>query len=256
MAAAPTEVAAVLADPTRFNIYEALARSRPRSYTAQEIARQFYLHPNVARTHLGRLEEVGLVESFLEKTGRGGRPARRYRAVDRAVTLQFPRRDWLPFSRLLVRTLEELGPAAVEAARRHAYEEGLALGRRLASRLAHGPDGSPAAADNGQGGSAERLPVERLQALLQQHAAAQSLSARPDGGLTLRFTTCVLREVAQDYPQTACSLHRAYLHGLMEGLIGPAQMVFENSMLFDEHATCDWTVYPASAAAAPATEPA
>ena len=256
MAATPTDVASVLADPTRFRIYESLAQSRPRADTAQEIARQFYLHPKVARTHLGRLEEVGLVESFLEKSGRGGRPARRYRAVDRAVTLQFPRRDWLSLSRLLVRTLEELGPAAVEAAQRNAYEEGLAAGRRLASQLAHGPDGNPTAAANGPANWADRLSIEPLQQALRQHAAAQSVWARSDGGLTIRFTTCVLREVAQDYPQTVCGIHRAYLHGLLEGLVGPLRMVVENSMLFHEQATCDWALYPVPGAAEHAKTPA
>lgn len=255
MAASPTEVAAVLADPTRFHIYEALARSRPRAYTAQEVARQFYLHPNVARTHLSRLEEVGLLESFLEKTGRGGRPARRYRARDRAVTLQFPRRDWLWLARLLVRTCEELGPPAMEAAQRHAYEEGLELGRRLTSRPALGSDGGPAGPGI-QDRCADGLPVPAWQELLQREAGAHSLSVRQDGGLSLCFTSCVLREVAQDHPQTVCALHRAYLQGLMDGLMGPVQMVFASSMLVDEHAPCEWAIYPGHARAGYSAQPA
>ena len=255
MAAAPTDLAAVLADPTRFHIYETLAHSRPRSYTAQEIARRFYLHPNVARTHLSRLEEIGLVESFLEKSGRGGRPARRYRAVDRAVTLQFPRRDWLWLARLLIRTVEELGTAAMDAAQRQAYEEGLDLGRRLTTRPAPGPERSPVAPD-ARGSVASGLSFQEWQELLQREAGAHSLTRRQDGALSLCFTTCVLREVAQEHRQTVCALHRAYLQGLIEGLMGPVEMNFAGPMLLDADAPCEWVICSDHARAGSAAQPA
>ena len=250
MAATPTEVAAVLADPTRFKIYESLSRSRPQAYTAHEVAEKFFLHPNVARTHLGRLEEVGLVESFLEKSGRGGRPARRYRALDRAVTLQFPRRDWLWLARLLTRTVEELGPSALAAAQRLAYEEGLTLGRALAGRVLR-PSGRLAGVGvdaEAPSSAAEALALESLQAALDADGAVgQGSWERRDGQLHVRFCTCALREIAEEHPQTVCSLHRSYLHGLVEALVGPVDMVAESSMLAGDEATCDWRFCPAGA---------
>ena len=244
MVATPTEVASVLADPTRFQIYQRLLHERPRSYTAQEVARRFYLHPNVARTHLGRLEEVGLVEAFSEKSGRGGRPARRYRATDRAVTLQFPRRDWLWLSRLLVRTLERLGPEALRVARREAYEEGLAQGRQVASQAA-GAAGDPTPGGAGGACAGQRTggPMAWVEQALVQQSGVRGLTELPGGRLNVRFTTCVLREVAQDHPQTVCSLHQAYLHGLIEGLLGPVdlQPARPDNLLAGQPG-CDWIV--------------
>lgn len=41
------------------------------------------LHPNTVRKHLARLERAGLVVSEIDRSGRPGRPLRRYRTVPR-----------------------------------------------------------------------------------------------------------------------------------------------------------------------------
>lgn len=251
MALAPTDVAAVLADPTRFAIYDKLAQNRLRSYTVQEIAQQFRLHPNVARTHLSRLEEIGLVDSVLEKSGRGGRPGKRYAASDRPVTLQFPRRDWEFLARLLVRTVEALGPEAVQKARDLAYEEGFRRGRQAARSPAIHRETSPPPA--GRDGWLSGVALEAVREQLRQDAGVQELWQRQDGALGMRFTTCVFRELAVDFGDSVCELHRAYLRGLVDGLLGPVNLTQQASLIRDGAPSCEYTLTPAAAAPASRT---
>ncbi|NLG70005.1 MAG: helix-turn-helix domain-containing protein [Firmicutes bacterium] len=239
MPAQPTDVAAVLADPTRFAIYERLVQSRPRSFTVQEVAEAFSLHPNVARTHLARLEEIGLVESVLEKSGRGGRPGKRYSASDEAVTLQFPRREWLTLARLLVETVERLGPDALQAAEEAAHREGVRLGRRLQGQAAPPPGGASV------NGWADGARDERLVSALSEVASVQQAWRRQDGSIGLRFATCVFRELLADHGPSVCAIHRAMLRGVLEGAVGPIELHQQSSM-GNGQATCDYVVIPAA----------
>lgn len=239
MATQPTDIAAVLADPTRFAIYERLARSRPRSFTVQEIAEAFSLHPNVARTHLARLEEIGLVESVLEKSGRGGRPGKRYSASDEAVTLQFPRREWLTLARLLVETVERLGPEALRAAEETAHREGQRLGRQAGGGRP-GQVEPPTAGD----GRADGAAAERLASALAQVGSVQQVWRRPDGSVGLRFNSCVFRELLADHGASVCAIHRAMLQGLLEAAAGPVEL-HQHSSMSSGQPTCDYVVIPA-----------
>ncbi|MBE3597393.1 MAG: helix-turn-helix domain-containing protein [Limnochordaceae bacterium] len=257
----PTDIAAVLADPTRFAIYEKLASNRPKSFTVQEIAEEFSLHPNVARTHLSRLEEIGLVSSALEKSGRGGRPGKRYSASDEPVTLQFPRRDWMLLARLLVETLERLGPEALRAAESVAYQEGLREGQEWQVRqLSSGQQARSAAAAgahvageaNGHSPAGEWLkgiPVESLAGKLEDAAGASEVWRRQDGSLGLRFTTCPFRELAYAHVDSVCSIHRALLRGILEGIVGPVVLQQQSNQLLDGQASCDYVIAPAPAVA-------
>lgn len=247
----PTDVAAVLADPTRFAIYERLASGRPRSFTVQEIAEEFSLHPNVARTHLGRLEEIGLVESVLEKSGRGGRPGKRYSASDQSVTLQFPRRDWLWLAALLVNTLERLGPEALRVAEDMAYQEGLRKGQRLAPRTNHrseaGQRASAGAAGHAAGpynGWLNGISLDSLASGLSEAAATQEVWRRQDGSVGIRFSTCVFRELTRDHPDSVCVIHRAFLRGMLEAALGPVALHQQSSMT-NGQPSCDYVVTPA-----------
>ena len=160
-------------------------------------------------------------------------------------------------ARLLTRTVEELGPSALAAAQRLAYEEGLTLGRALAGRVLKSPARlAGMGGDAGAPSAAQALALESLQAALDADGAVgQGIWERRDGQLHVRFCTCALREIAEEYPQTVCSLHRSYLHGLVEGLVGPVDMVAESSMLAGDDATCDWRFCPAGAPCAAVSTP-
>jgi transcriptional regulator len=60
----------VLADPTRFSIYNYIVNQN-REVTVQEIADEFSIHPNVARLHLSKLEDVGMLKSENKKPDAG-----------------------------------------------------------------------------------------------------------------------------------------------------------------------------------------
>jgi len=58
----------VLSDPTRYYIYQYITK-RHSDVTVQEIADTFEIHPNVARLHLTKLEDVNMLISETKKTG-------------------------------------------------------------------------------------------------------------------------------------------------------------------------------------------
>lgn len=246
----PTDIAAVLADPTRFAIYERLASNRPKSFTVQEIAQGFSLHPNVARTHLGRLEEIGLVQSVLEKSGRGGRPGKRYAASDDAVTLQFPRRDFLLLSRMLIETVERLGPDAVQKAKEISYQTGCLLAEQADGRpgrngAAHGVPAGEGVPPVPNGWLRQVGDVARTMAAV---CGAQELWQRRDGLLGLRFATCPFREAATEHVDTVCALHQAFVLGALETALGPVELQPQANSLASAPGTrsiCEYVVTPA-----------
>ena len=67
----PLKIANTLADETRFSIFEKLMQTK-KTYSVQQIADIFMIHPNVARLHLTKLTEVELIQAEYEKTGKGG----------------------------------------------------------------------------------------------------------------------------------------------------------------------------------------
>jgi predicted ArsR family transcriptional regulator/TusA-related sulfurtransferase len=71
--------------PTRAGIYRRL-RAHGEPLTARDVAEMFGLHPNVARNHLDRLAEAGLVVTGRRKHPGGGRPAKVYVAREQATT--------------------------------------------------------------------------------------------------------------------------------------------------------------------------
>lgn len=56
----------VLSDPTRYYIYQYISKQH-QEVTVQEIADGFNIHPNVARLHLSKLEDVNMLVSETKK---------------------------------------------------------------------------------------------------------------------------------------------------------------------------------------------
>ena len=88
------KLTATLGDPTRRSIYLRV-RSSEEPLTAATIAKEFGIHPNVARHHLDRLADEGYLEVTRRrqsgKTGPGaGRPAKCYTPTDKEIDLRFP----------------------------------------------------------------------------------------------------------------------------------------------------------------------
>jgi predicted ArsR family transcriptional regulator len=104
----------VLSDPTRYYIYQYITK-RHQEVTVQEVAENFNIHPNVARLHLSKLEDVNMLASETKKTGKGGRPSRLYRLSDDVIQLHFPFRDYMLLSKVAIQTMISLGEAGKKA---------------------------------------------------------------------------------------------------------------------------------------------
>lgn len=144
-------VARALGSTTRAAIYEHL-QDAGAPLTVRDVAGQFDLHPNVARTHLELLADAGLVTVGRRKHPGGGRPAKVYRALDDGEP-GGAHHD-VPVGRgaaeLIVRLLAALaedragpsppGRTPAQALQARAHEAAVAEGRRLVGELAGRPD--------------------------------------------------------------------------------------------------------------------
>lgn len=199
----PVKVSAVLGDPTRLGIYQYVLKAA-EPVTTQEVAQRFSLHPNVARMHLTKLVDLGLLLAEPEKGGRG-RPGMLYSPSGQAVNLSYPTRDFQLLSELLSETIGALG----EAAKPVLEKVGRDFGRRLVRQTLAESGVDPAAAS----------PAEILQ-LSTQALDSHGLDLRvgSDGQRTLHLTlkSCGFREVASKHPQLVCHLCHQIVQGVLE----------------------------------------
>lgn len=213
MAKDPLKIGAVLGDPTRFSIYQYLATSGVPAVSAQDIAQRFGLHPNVARMHLNKLKEIGLLVARPEKTGRGGRPSFVYALSGESVSLNLPPREYRLLAELLCRALALLGEQGLVALE----EVGRGYGRQLADQVYAQLEVPP-----------EDVPVEQLLVAAAQVLSQQGLEAEVvrDGGAsaTLTLHNCSFEEVAARYPRFICHLCRGLVQGLLEAHLAVAHV--------------------------------
>lgn len=219
----------MLADPTRFSIYQYITSKR-EPVTVQEIADEFDIHPNVARLHLTKLEDVELLTSTSEKHGKGGRPSRLYLLSDQVVNLQFPPRDFQLLADIAINALLELGPdghkALINTGKRFGYET---------AKQAIAKEGK-----NFAGMSVEEkiLEIEKLVAAQGLNAEFQLIDERT---LKFRVYNCPFKETAKKNPESVCAMHHALLRGMFEAFFNNVQLLEENSM-FGGCASCDYTL--------------
>jgi predicted ArsR family transcriptional regulator len=176
-----------LGDNTRYAIYLELARS-PVPLSTAEIADALDLHPNTVRPHLERMREVGLLEVDADRQGLVGRPQHRY-----SVAADAPSLGLEPSS---FRLLAQLA-AGVAARAALPPDEVAAVGRSHGATL-------------GEPGDCISVLEGRLTELGFDPATATDGSA-----VTVAFTRCPFRELAEAYPDVVCHLHR----GIVEGIV-------------------------------------
>lgn len=198
-------ISAVLGDPTRYGIYQHITE-QGGPVTAHEVAQSFNLHPNVARMHLNKLKEIGLLDVHIEKSGRGGRPGYSYALADRELNVTFPPRDYKVLAELLCQALATQG----NPARSTLHQVGEEYGRRLAAiqhALMEVDEEAP---------TADRLQ-KSLSAALAQHGLTVEVQEAPNGHLRLTFKNCSFKEVAARYPQLICQLCEGIVKGVVAG---------------------------------------
>lgn len=199
----PQKISAALADPTRYGIYQWLL-SLARPVGTADTALRFGVHPNVARMHLSRLVEVGLLSAHAEKTGKGGRPGYLYEPSGAAVSLTtVPAREFQLLADLLVQALALMGDDAQGAVAEIGRSFGRRLGREALGALGETPEGME---------DHFKACAAALQRLGVQATAVMTL----DDHISLVLRTCGFREVATAHPDQVCHLCKAMVQGITE----------------------------------------
>lgn len=198
------EILKTLGDNTRYAIYLELARS-PRPLATAEVAETLDLHPNTVRPHLERMRDLGLVEVSTANTGAVGRPQHRYALAGDAPGLGLEP----PVFPLLTRIL------LAGAAGGGVDPDDLAdAGRDQGRTAAAGVPAGLACAD----------------ALETELTGLGFDPARVDDGdqVTIAFSHCPFRELAETHPELVCSVHRGMVEGFVEARADGAVDVFHS----------------------------
>lgn len=204
----------VLADPTRYYIYQYITEQH-REVTVQEIAGQFGIHPNVARLHLSKLEDVSMLVSDTKKSGTGGgRPSRLYRLSDEVIQLHFPYRDYQLLAKIAFESMASLG----EPGRQALFATGKGFGTELMARAA----GSASTFE-------EKLVILKQAAILA--GFSPEFEGDPEKG-EVRFSifNCPFKEIAREDPDMVCRMHHAFLTGMFEAVFEDVKLVEKENM--------------------------
>ncbi len=191
----------VLADPSRYSIYQEVAQAEnPMSTT--EIASRLALHPNTVRLHLEKMRDAGLVALSTDHHGCVGRPQHRWSVVPQAPSLGLEPAGFRLLAHLLAEVAAEAPCDAAQLAE---------VGRRRARERSAGPP-APRRAPRL---ACVRAVMDEL-AVLGFDPALEPEG--PDSRTTISFTHCPFREIAVLYPDVVCQLHR----GITEGILASA----------------------------------
>ncbi|MDQ0213860.1 putative ArsR family transcriptional regulator [Oikeobacillus pervagus] len=200
-----------LADPTRFSIYQYMVQHH-KEVSVQDIANSFGIHPNVARLHLSKLEDVHIIQSDLNKTGKGGRPGRVYQLSDKEVQLSFPKRDFKLLSEIALTALYELGDQGLTAA--------MSIGEQFGKELVH---------KKLQSGQSVHLlsfdeKIELLESISSMIGYFPEIEEK-GGSYHICFViyNCPFK-LHESYSEIICKIHTAFLEGAFS-------QVFEKSEL-------------------------
>ncbi|MCA1063377.1 helix-turn-helix domain-containing protein [Rossellomorea sp. AcN35-11] len=223
------KVTGALSDPTRYSIYLYITE-RKKQVSVQEIAEEFHIHPNVARLHLSKLEEIRVLKSEYVKTGKGGRPGKRYIHSEEAVQLSFPPRDFRLLSDLAINSLAKLGEKGYSVLVETGYEFG--------QRLVHDHLSLHKQCIDGLNPSDKKDILSEI---------ASSIGFVLDDSNTLfdsikfRYDHCPFKESVQLEHMLVCDLHNALLKGMFETLYSVEEFKQEENMI-NHCSTCRYHV--------------
>lgn len=220
----------VLSDPTRYYIYQYITQ-RHKDVTVQEVADHFNIHPNVARLHLSKLEDVNMLTSETKKTGKGGRPSRLYRLSDDVIQLHFPYRDYMLLSKVAIQTMLSLGEAGKQAL----FLTGKRFGAEIINQELSGKTqiGTELNFD-------QKLEILRSAATLAGFYPELEVNG-DQTKIYFQIFNCPFREVAMEHSEAVCSMHHEFLKGMFEELFDSVELVESQNMT----AGCDTCSYQA-----------
>lgn len=210
------KVTNVFSDPTRYKIYEFIL-NKQKPVKVVDVAEAFSIHPNVARAHLAKLEEVGAIMSFFEKTGQGGRPSRLYQLSDKVIELHFPHRDYQLLAKIALESFSVFG----EAGKKALYQTGKKYG---AAVIEEEYNVAPEALNPDQ----KIRILEDASHMLGMYA---DFTYDPElKQLLLTIKNCPIKEVAERNPELICKMHHAFLKGMIESLFEDIELIEEENM--------------------------
>jgi predicted ArsR family transcriptional regulator len=200
---------AMLGDPVRRQLYRFVV-AQPEPVSRERAAAGVGVAVHVAKFHLDRLEEDGLLEVESRRppgrTGPGaGRPAKLYRRSTRDIAVSLPERRYDLAGRILAeavsqaqRTGRSVDALVTEAAR--------ATGRALGEAARQAAEESPGPAD----------PLDAASRALAANGYEPRLYS---DGMTL--ANCPFHDLARSHPAIVCGLNLDLINGLLDAL--PAQ---------------------------------
>ncbi len=206
-----------LGDPTRRAILKyVLDAGKPVS--ASEVGDLFGVHRTVARGHLEKLVETGLLKTGKRRAVTGyGRPAKTYTSSGERLEVMLPPRRYESLARLLLHVVKSLLPTAMAVQHAHAagYEYGVSVRREM------------------QGSEDGRMAPEAACAWLAQEGYAARCERDPGADVFI-FDNCVYREIAFEHVEIACAFSRGMLCGLLG--VAPDDLTQTNNMV--DHGFC------------------
>lgn len=191
-----------LASPVRVRLLEVL-RSEP-DLDAAAAAERLGLHVNTVRTHLGVLQDAGLVEPLVEERDRPGRPRLRYRVTGHAQDTT-PLGDDRGYRFLAAVLASYLGASTIDTTRA-AEQAGTAWGGYLVDKPAPFTEVAPAAA------------LDRLVAMLAELGFAPQLDDRDPAAPRVLLRRCPFLDVAREHEDVVCSVHLGLMRGALAEL--------------------------------------
>ncbi|WP_332632342.1 helix-turn-helix transcriptional regulator [Halalkalibacter flavus] len=221
----------VLSDPTRFSIYQYIVKQREH-VTVQQIADQFNIHPNVARLHLTKLEDVQMIISETQKTGKGGRPSRYYKLSDEVIQLQFPYRDYQRLAKMALESLVELGDIGFEALKKMGYKYGRESADLYVKQFHF---------------DVANATMEQKVRMIEQIAINQGLNpeisySTEKDEIEFSIYNCTFKELMSEHSISLCSMHHELFKGIFSYFLGE-HILKDNMKLTDPTAkACSYSV--------------
>jgi predicted ArsR family transcriptional regulator len=194
-------LADVFGYPTRRSIYRHL-RDAETPLSAGEVAEVFDMHRTVARAHLEKLCELGLVECGTRRRSGGGRPAKTYALTHDRLEVMLPPRRYERLARLLLRlvdtSLESTAAADAASALGRTYGEETAL--QFAGEGVEPP---------------VRMSPAAVAAWMDEAGYSVTLDDGAPGIAVFEVHNCVYSELAREYPDLVCRFDLGTVCGLL-----------------------------------------
>jgi predicted ArsR family transcriptional regulator len=195
-----------LADRVRRRLYRFVVR-RGEPVGREEAAREVGVAHHVAKFHLDRLEEAGLLATeYRRPPGRGGpgagRPAKLYRRSDMQVDVSVPERRYEFVARLLAGAVDRAATNRSSVAD-ELHDGAVAAGQEI---------GNQARRDLG------RRPRRDQLANIVSSVLAQTGYEPAADGRTTTLGNCPFRAVSDEHTELICGMNLAFVEGVLRGV--------------------------------------